>query len=324
MLDYPVAPGHHDGNAEQMPLFETSSLFILLLAYQKYSGNSKWIQQYHGLLESYAQYLVPNSLYPASQLISVDAIPGTANQTALAIQSAIGLQAASIITGNASYSAAAAQYANTIYNNALGLDGATLASSTHFTYNYGKSSTWNTVFSAFSDVLLGLKTFPSSAWDMQSTWYLSQMQELGLPFAGPVTDLDYIGTPITWGLSDWSKSTYPSFMIQYLSNSQTDIVTAAASSNAVQSIVVNTTHAFLTNGLNTIPFGTKYYVQGPTAGQWIGNKARSTVGSNFAILALDQGTWPDLSSKTSKASKGRKVHSVIRAVTDVAGKLSRR
>jgi len=188
-----------------MPLFETSSLFILLRAYQKYGGNSTWIGQYHTLLESYAQYLVPNSLYPASQLISVDAIPKTPNQTALAIQSAIGLQAASIITGNSSYATAAAQFANTIYNDALGLDGATLASSTHFTYNYGASATWNTVFAAFSDVLLGLKTFPSSAWDMQSAWYLSQMQSLGLPFAGSVIDLNHIGPNITWGLSDWSK-----------------------------------------------------------------------------------------------------------------------
>lgn len=30
--------------------------------------------------------------------------------------------------------------------------------------------------------------------------------------------------------------------------------------------------------------GTKYYVEGPDAGKWIANKARSTVGSNFALL----------------------------------------
>jgi hypothetical protein len=70
----------------------------------------------------------------------------------------------------------------------------------------------------------------------------------------------------------------------------TDVVAAAVSSPEVQQAVVNTTHAFLTNGLNTIPFGTKYYVEGPNAGQWIANRARSTVGSHFALLAR-QGTW---------------------------------
>lgn len=70
-----------------------------------------------------------------------------------------------------------------------------------------------------------------------------------------------------------------------------DIVAAGASSEAVQAAVVNTTHAFLTNGLNTIPFGTKYYVEGADVGQWIGNKARSSVGSDFALLALKYGTF---------------------------------
>lgn len=167
-----------------------------------------WAQQYLPLLEGYAEYLAANSLYPASQLISVDAIPGTPNQTALAIQSAISLKAASIITGNSTYADLAASFANTIYNDALGLDGPTLAESTHFTYNYGQPSTWNVLFAAYSDVVLDLKTFPSEAWALQSDWYLSQIQEEGLPFAGPVNDTNYIGTPILWGLTDWSKSSH--------------------------------------------------------------------------------------------------------------------
>lgn len=73
--------------------------------------------------------------------------------------------------------------------------------------------------------------------------------------------------------------------------SRADIVAAGASSEAVQAAVINTTHAFLTNGLNTIPFGTKYYVECADVGKWIGNKARSTVGSDFALLALKYGTF---------------------------------
>jgi hypothetical protein len=256
-----------------MPLFETSTLFILLYAYQKYTGDISWAQGYLPLLQGYANYLVENSLYPASQLISVDAIPATANQTALAVQSVIGIKAAAIITNNSTLSTIAEEYATKIYNDALGLNGATVAESTHFTYNYGSSSTWNVLFASYSDVLLELKAFPAAAWDLQSTWYESQIQAEGLPFAGPVTDTSYTGTGITWGLTDWN------------------IVAAAASSVTVQEAVVNTTHTFLTNGLNKVPFGTKYYVEGPDVGIWIGNEARSTVGSHFAILALDQGLW---------------------------------
>lgn len=188
-----------------MPLFETSTLFILLHAYQRYTGDTAWAKQYLPLLEGYAEYLAANSLYPSNQLISVDAIPATANQTALAIQSTIGLQAASIITSNRTYATIAASFAHKIYNEALGLNGATVVDSTHFTYNYGKNSTWNVLFASYSDVLLDLNTFPAVAWELQSDWYLSQIQAEGLPFAGPITDLDYVGAPLRWGITDWSK-----------------------------------------------------------------------------------------------------------------------
>lgn len=228
MAGYPNATGHNDGVEESMPLFETSTLFILFYAYQKYTGDTSWAEQYLPLLEQYGEYLVAHSLYPASQLISVDAITAQANQTALAIQSTIGLKAAALVTGNTTYSTVADSFATKIYDDALGLDGTTLNDSTHFTYYYGDDTTWNVIFTAYSDVLLDLNTFPSAAWELQSKWYLEQIQELGLPFAGPVTDLDYTGTAITWGLSDWSKSitlyvnqhSVPSFILKNLPSAQ--------------------------------------------------------------------------------------------------------
>ena len=186
-----------------MPLYETSALFILLYAYQKLTGDTAYAWHYQSLLEGYAEWLVPNTLYPARQLISVDMIRPTANQTGLAVQSTIGLKAASILSGNSTYARIAADFVNTIYYGGLGLDGLSPEVSTHFTYNYGMDRTWNVLFPSFSDVVLGLNTFPKEAWDMQSEWYLTQMQPLGLPFAGPVNDFR---GPFRWGITDWSKS----------------------------------------------------------------------------------------------------------------------
>ena len=111
-LGYPNATGHDNGVEESMPLFETSALFILLYAYQKLTGDNTFAKQYEANLASYAQYLAPNTLYPASQIISVDVIQASANQTGLAIQSMIGLEAASILTGNSTYSRLAADFVN--------------------------------------------------------------------------------------------------------------------------------------------------------------------------------------------------------------------
>lgn len=259
---YPNATGHDDGRAEQMPLFETSSLFILLVAYEKFAGDSAYARQYGPLLHGYAEWLAGNnSLYPDSQLISVDSIAGKPNQTGLAIQSAIGLKAASILLGDSKYASNASTHVNEIYNHALGLDGDTLEDSSHFTYYYGQDETWNVLFPTYSDVLLGLDTFPKEAWELQSRWYSQVIAEFGLPWSDKTN----------WGLLDWN------------------IVAAAVSSVEVQNDVINTSHAFLTNGLNDEPFGTRYFVKGQRTGQWLSNKARPTVGSNFAILAMKEG-----------------------------------
>lgn len=259
---YPNATGHDDGQAEQMPLFETSSLFILLHAYQKLTGDTAYAGQYGSLLRGYADWLAnANSLYPSSQLISVDSIAAKPNQTGLAIQSAIGLKAASALLGDSKYANLAAAHVNEIYDKALGLDGDTLEESSHFTYYYGQNATWNVLFPAYSDVVLDLDTFPQKAWDLQSSWYGKAIGEMGLAWSDSTQ----------WGLLDWN------------------IVVAAVSSEAVQKAIVSTSHEFLTNGLHDVPFGTRYFVTGADAGQWLSNKARPTVGSNFAILALKQG-----------------------------------
>lgn len=251
-----------------MPLFETSSIFILLYAYQLFSNDTSLTAQYVELLPDWAQYLVENTLYPSKQLISVDAIPATPNQTALAVQSAIGLNAAGILLENSTYADIASTFAKKIYDDALGLDAESVDAGAHFTYNYGDSKTWNVLFASYSDVILNLKTFPQSAWDLQSDWYLSQIQDAGLAFAGPVSDRG-----VNWAITDWN------FLV------------ASVSSKELQQKVVQSTWEFLSNGLNSIPFGTKYYVEGDQTGQWISNKARSTVGAHFALVALQQGVW---------------------------------
>jgi len=276
---YPNATGHHDGNEEDMPLFETSALFQLLYAYQKFTGDNAWAAQWTNLLNGYADYLVKNGLYPATQLISVDAIRATGNQTGLAVQSAIGLSAAAALLNEPTYRESADSFVNKIYNQGLGLDGKTPETSTHFTYNYNHPSSWGTLFPIYPDVLLNLTTFPTAAYEMEASYLLTQNKPVGLPFFGPydyTTSLTDNGC--TWTITDWTFWT-----------------TAAVNNVQLQSLVVNATKAFLTNGLNSEPFGTKYEVMAPgTEGKWVGNRARSTVGANFALIALEQGVWSKL------------------------------
>lgn len=245
-----------------MPLFETSALFILLLAYERLTGDTAYARHYTPLLRGYADWLADaHSLYPSSQLTSVDSVAAQPNQTGLAVQSAIGLRAAAALLRETRYAALAAAHVNALWHNGLGLDGPTPHESSHFTYYHGQNATWNVLFPAFADVALQLHTFPPDAWALQSAWYLRAMREAGLPWSHATQ----------WGLLDWN------------------VVVAAAGGEALRRAVVASSHAFLTNGVNDVPFGTRYFVAGPKRGRWLSNKARPTVGSNFAILAVEEG-----------------------------------
>ncbi|KAI4146366.1 MAG: hypothetical protein L6R39_003472, partial [Caloplaca ligustica] len=68
---------------------------------------------------------------------------------------------------------------------------------------------------------------------------------------------------------------------------------AIASSPSTRNLFINDIHAFIANGLNTVPFSDRYFVKpGPTdtggaavVGGYDAYKARSTVGGHFAVLA---------------------------------------
>ena len=256
-LDYPNATGHNDGNAEAIIVQATGSLLTLAYAYQHLSGNTTFLIPYKPLLQSYADYLVQNGLYPAPQLASVDAIPASANQTSLAICAAVGLNAFGKLSGQMNYSTKGVDFATALYTNGLGTDPA----KTHFTYNYNASTSWGTPFDLYADKFLSLNTFPTAALNMQSSWYAKQMTPAGMPFASGQN----------FAITDW------------------EMFAAATSSADVQKGIVASEYVFLTNGLNSVPFPTKYYVSGADVGRFINNRARSTVGSNFALLTVGGG-----------------------------------
>ncbi len=188
-----------------MPNYETSTLLTLTYAYQKLSGDTSLTQKHASLLESYAAWLAPNSLYPAKQLMNIDFIHPTANQTLLGVYSTIALQAASHLTANSSYAQTAAANAKILWEDGIGLDGTSPSTSSHFSYNYGENDSWVVMYPALSDVLLDLKAFPKEAWEMQSKWYYRQMTADGLPLgkeAGKRRDADF-------GSTDISKSAGP-------------------------------------------------------------------------------------------------------------------
>lgn len=231
----------------------------MVYAYQKLTGDKTWAQKYAALFEKYADYLINNGLYPSSQLDTVDSIPATANQTNLALVSAIGLNAYGAVTGNRTYTQAAQNFASEIYMNGLGTDQPG-RSATHFTYNYHDASSWGTVFNLFPDQWLGLNTFPKTAVTMQCSWYSEQITSVGLPYASGQDDI---------------------------ANGMWDMWVAAICPGGLQKKLFSDEVAFLGNGKNTAPFADRFYVSSANSGDFVQARAKPTLGTTFALLAMN-------------------------------------
>jgi len=252
---YPNATGHNEGNAESILLEANAGFLILFYDYQKLTGDKTFAQTHAKILRQYASYLVNNGLYPISQLDTVDSIPASANQTNLALVSAIGLNAYAAMTGDQSYSTTAKSFVNKLVTDGLGLD----KERTHFTYNYGNDSSWGTIFNLFSDQLLDLNTFSSDIRQMQCAWYEKHATATGYPYAG-----------------SWPQS-----------NGLWAMWVAPTCGAKIQEEIIADECRFLTNGKNNLPFPDRFVVSGDKAGEWYGpvGYARPTLGGVFSVLA---------------------------------------
>jgi hypothetical protein len=185
---YPNATGHNNQIAEEMPIEETGNLMILAYAYNLATPNETWTSQYMPLFQKYADYLVNNSIDIALQLSTNDATGPLTNETNLAVQGALGLKAFGLLSGMTNYSALGDEHANILYNQGL-------ANKTHFALEYPDNrSTWKVTFNLFPDVLLNLSTFPSAAYEMESSFYPTIRSQGGVG----------LDNRQNWGKTDWN------------------------------------------------------------------------------------------------------------------------
>ncbi|KUI69338.1 hypothetical protein VM1G_05065 [Cytospora mali] len=275
---YPVASGHNAGGGEAIYVEATAPFFTLLYAHAYATGEStSWLDEYKERLLVAGDWTVANSLYPSDQLSTVDAITSSANQTGLAMSAAVGLKALGALLSMSNYTCYGGGFADAIYTDTgIGLDSA--SDPTHLTYNYGYPDSWVTAFHLFPDALLGLNTFPPNASELEAAWYSKQYAALAGVSGGVLYAEPGNGDDVNFMISEWA-------------------MWAGATSDkyaprcGVGEKAVNAMHKFLTNGLNSVPMPTKFVVEGTSdIGTYVVNKARPTVGSVWALLALN-GSW---------------------------------
>ncbi|KAK8212903.1 hypothetical protein M8818_003068 [Zalaria obscura] len=192
-----------------------------------------------------------------------DGAGSSPNQTNLAIKAAIALNAYGLMTGQSNYSDTGKRFATELYNNTLGTD----PNRTHFTILEGEAQTWALAFNLFPDVLLGLNTFPTAAYAMQTAFY-STIRSLG----GVALD-----SREDWGKTDWMLWAAATAMAPGVGN------------NSCRDMFIDDVWNFASNGMNEVPFGDKFFVETngtDVEGMWDMYEARPVVGGHFALLAM--------------------------------------
>jgi hypothetical protein len=181
---FPNATGHPDGQDESMPVEECGNMLIMTLAYAQYTDDTEYLKNHYPILTQWTQFLVDDSLIPASQL-STDDFAGTLqNQTNLALKGIIGIRAMGEIaslTGQTAdaekYNAIAADYIIKWQGYGVAYD----AEPPHTTLKYGANETHGLLYNLWCDLELGLNLVPQSVYDMQSAFYPTVKQQYGVP-----------------------------------------------------------------------------------------------------------------------------------------------
>ena len=88
-------------------------MLILSLAYAQKTGYTAYLTQHYALLRQWTDYLVANTLIPASQQSTDDFAGALANQTNLALKGIIAIRAMSTIANLTAHPDDVAKYADT-------------------------------------------------------------------------------------------------------------------------------------------------------------------------------------------------------------------
>ncbi|EPQ25643.1 uncharacterized protein PFL1_06780 [Pseudozyma flocculosa PF-1] len=265
---YPNAFGHNDGNDEPMQVEESGNMIWMALHYAQLVGKKAaepWLRSHYAIMKQWAEFLIEDSLIPATQL-STDDFAGTlANQTNLAIKGIEGIAAMGAIADMLGESADAKSYRNVSTTYVKLWQGFALSKDkSHTKLAYQDDASWGTLYNLFGDRLLNLQLVPRKIYDIQDAWYAQKALKYAVP----------LDSRHKWAKTDWEM-----------------FAAATTDDPKARDLFIDLLYAFVSNGLTDAPFtdlmqaDTGDFPKDSTGEPTIHFLARPVVGGHFALLA---------------------------------------
>lgn len=179
-----------------MPLEECGNMILLTLSYAQRTRDTPYLSTHYPILQQWTSYLVSESLIPANQLSTDDFQGVLANQTNLALEGIIAIQAMSEIARLTNHPADARNYsliAHDYISKWQEMGVVKSANAPHTNLAYDDPTSHGLLYNLYTDVLLGLNLVPQSIYAMQSAFYPTIASTFGVTL-----DTRSVGTKSDW------------------------------------------------------------------------------------------------------------------------------
>jgi hypothetical protein len=271
---YPLANGQVYGGGEkneenQMPVEESGNMLILVDALARAEGSAQLAERFWPQLSKWAEYLKQNGLDPENQLTTDDFAGHVAHNANLSVKAIEGIAAYADLAHLLKHDDVASDYKSAAQ--AMAKNWITMAGEgDHFKLAFNSPGTWSQKYNLVWDQLLGYGLFPKSVRDTEMAYYMTKMNEFGLPLD---VRADY--TKLDWSV--W---------------------TATLASDPKQfNTIIDAIYKWINETPDRVPLSDWYDTK---TGKHISFAARSVVGGVF-IKALSD---PDIAAKWNKKSGG--------------------
>ncbi len=178
MGTYPIANGQVYGG--DMPLEEAGNMLTLAAMLTKIDGNTKYVDKYWGILQTWADYLAANGQDPSNQLCTDDFAGHWAHNCNLSAKAIMGVAGFAEMARLKGDKALSDKYMNTAMGMAAKWE-KDAREGDHYRLAFDRENTWSQKYNMIWDKLWNINIFPNKAMDREVKYYLKQQNKYGLP-----------------------------------------------------------------------------------------------------------------------------------------------
>lgn len=182
---FPLANGQVYGGGEkteenQMPVEESGNMLILIDALARVEGNARLGERFWPQLTRWAQYLKEKGLDPENQLTTDDFAGHVAHNSNLSVKAIEGLAAYADLAHLLNQKSVADEYSSAAKSMAqkwVSMAG----EGDHYKLAFNSPNTWSQKYNLVWDQMLGYGLFPKSVRDTEMAYYMTKINQYGLP-----------------------------------------------------------------------------------------------------------------------------------------------